>query len=273
MKILIAVGKTTRLKTVIRFGLFVQQMTAGTLSLLVVVKKEKARMKAEALLAQANQYLEAAESPITGHIRVGQLPEEIEREVIDGQYDLVVMGEPSQSLPFPRIALIGKEDIVGYLTCPVLIAQGGVRPFHRVLVCEGGLEPLLLNRLADLLPLLLAQVEEWTVLHVMSQMAAGPGVAGWELRAEADELIQKHTPEGHLLEEGIAHLEQLNIRPEIKVRHGLVVREIASEVQSGDYDLVVIGAHPSTGWQRFLLDDLAHEIIDQIDRPLLVIKR
>jgi nucleotide-binding universal stress UspA family protein len=132
---------------------------------------------------------------------------------------------------------------------------------------------LLLNIVLDLLPSLLKQVDELTVLHVMSQIAAGPGVPGWELRAEAGELIQKHTPEGAWLQEGLARLEQLNVRPEAKVRHGLIVREILAEARSGDYDLVVIGAHPAKGWQRYLLDDLAREIIAQVDRPVLVIKR
>jgi nucleotide-binding universal stress UspA family protein len=114
-------------------------------------------------------------------------------------------------------------------------------------------------------------VDELTVLHVMSQIAAAPGIPGWELRADAQELIHKHTPEGSLLESDLARLAQLNVRLAAKVRHGLVVREILAESRSGDYDLVVIGAHQGKGWERYLLDDLAHEIISFADRPLLVV--
>jgi nucleotide-binding universal stress UspA family protein len=56
------------------------------------------------------------------------------------------------------------------------------------------------------------------------------------------------------------------------VRHGLVVEEILAEAQCGDYDLVVIGAHRGEGWRRILLDDLAHEIINYVDRPILVVR-
>jgi nucleotide-binding universal stress UspA family protein len=56
------------------------------------------------------------------------------------------------------------------------------------------------------------------------------------------------------------------------VRHGLVVDEILAEAQRGDYDLVVIGAYRSEGWQRILLDDQAHKIIVQLDRPVLVVR-
>jgi nucleotide-binding universal stress UspA family protein len=129
----------------------------------------------------------------------------------------------------------------------------------------------LLNRLINQLSPLLKKVDKLTALHVMSQIAAAPGVRGWELRASANELIEKHTVEGSLLEADLVRLAKLNVRLEAKVRHGLVVREILDEMQSGDYDLVVIGAHQGRGWERFLLDDLAHELISQADRPLLVV--
>jgi nucleotide-binding universal stress UspA family protein len=56
------------------------------------------------------------------------------------------------------------------------------------------------------------------------------------------------------------------------VRHGLVVDEILAEAQSGDYDLVAIGAYRGEFWQRILLDDQAHRILVQLDRPVLVVR-
>ena len=38
------------------------------------------------------------------------------------------------------------------------------------------------------------------------------------------------------------------------------------------YDLVVIGAHRDEGWQSLLLDDLSHQIITNVHRPILVIR-
>ncbi|KPK03289.1 MAG: universal stress protein UspA, partial [Anaerolineae bacterium SG8_19] len=38
-----------------------------------------------------------------------------------------------------------------------------------------------------------------------------------------------------------------------------------------DCDLLVIGAHRQAGWQRFLLDDLTHQIVVRADRPVLVV--
>ena len=64
----------------------------------------------------------------------------------------------------------------------------------------------------------------------------------------------------------------MGLRARAKVRHGLVVEEILEEVQSEDYDLVVIGAYRGQGWQRILLDDLAHRIVVELDRPVLVVR-
>jgi nucleotide-binding universal stress UspA family protein len=56
------------------------------------------------------------------------------------------------------------------------------------------------------------------------------------------------------------------------VRHGLVVEEILDEAHAGNYDLVVIGAHHYEGWTSFLLDNLARQIITQMDRPVLLVR-
>jgi nucleotide-binding universal stress UspA family protein len=44
-----------------------------------------------------------------------------------------------------------------------------------------------------------------------------------------------------------------------------------AETRSGDYDLIVIGIQRQK-WQHFLLDDLTHQIIEQVDRPVLILK-
>ncbi len=71
---------------------------------------------------------------------------------------------------------------------------------------------------------------------------------------------------------GFRSLEEFNPRPYAKVRYGLGVGEIREEARTGDYKLVVIGASRCEGWQRILLDDLAHRIISQVDRPILVVR-
>lgn len=113
--------------------------------------------------------------------------------------------------------------------------------------------------------------QEMTLLHVMSQMVAAPGVPGWELRAEAAELMERHTREGKLLQQDLAALQGVIPHIQPRVRHGLVVDEIVAEADEGDYDLVVIGAHQGEGWARLLLDDITSQIMSQTDRSVLVV--
>jgi nucleotide-binding universal stress UspA family protein len=274
MHILIATGGAAHSDVAVRFGGLIHQTTGGTLTLITVIKHETERAQAEAILVRSKT-LVTVKSKIQTHIRVGKPAEEIISEAKSEGYDLIRVGERAQHGLARQLLAPAAKRVIAHMPCPVLIARGQPRPLRRVLVCEGGRNPSLLNRLLDRLSLLLKHVDELTVLHVMSQMAAAPGVPGWELRADAKELMQKHTPEGSLLEDDLARLEQLNVRLEAKVRHGLVVKEILAEARSGEYDMVVIGshqgAHQGKGWERYLLDNLAQEIISYADRPLLVI--
>jgi nucleotide-binding universal stress UspA family protein len=170
----------------------------------------------------------------------------------------------------------------------VIVAKGKVGPIQRILLCDSGAQgplagfqnagetervvPSLLARFTAQLADMLVGEEEITVLHVMSQISAGPGVRGTQLRADVQSLIEEHAPEGELLRQDVQILEQPGVRVRPQVRHGLVVDEILAEAAAGDYDLVVIGAHRGAGWQRILLDDLAHKILMQLDRPVLVIR-
>ena len=172
-----------------------------------------------------------------------------------------------------RIRGLVTQKVVARVALPVLIANLEARPLHRVLVCDSGAQsPSLLQLFRARLPELLATMTDVTVLHVMSQISAAPGVKGEDLQATAEQLIQSHTPEGALLGQDLAYLDALNLHTRAIVRHGLVVDEIAAEARSDAYDLVVIGAHRDEGLSRFLLDDLAHELVLDVERAILVVR-
>lgn len=179
--------------------------------------------------------------------------------------------------------------VVEHAPCPVIVAKGKTRPIQRILLCDSGAGgpladlvpgssqdvpagPPLLTRFTAQLADLLKGEEEITVLHVMSQISAGPGVRDKQLWASVEELIEEHAPEGELFVQDIQALGQPGIHARPKVRHGLVVDEVLEEAHSGDYDLVVIGAHRGEGWQRILLDNLAHRLVVQLDRSVLVVR-
>ncbi len=270
MQILVATGGAPHSDAAVRLGGYLGEATGGLVTLLTVINSETGRFQGEAILERAATLLPAS-IQVETKLRLGQPAEEIVREARETDPDLLLLGERVHHGLAKRILAPTAQRVLERMPCPVLIARGQSRPPKRVLVCEGGRDPSLLQRLLAQRASVLTAAETVTILHVMSQMAAGPGVAGWELRAEAEELMEEDTPEGRLLEEDLERLSQMHVELEAKVRHGLVVKEILKEARSGDYDLLVIGAHQGKRWERFLLDDLAQEIVDDVDRPVLVV--
>lgn len=274
MRILMATGGSAHSEVALRLGAQIASHVHEPPTILTVIKREEDRPKAEAILARSVALVRPLVPEVRTKVRVGHPAEEIVREAEEGEYDLVVVGERQHHGLVTRFILGSTaERVVEHAPCPVVVAKGSVREIHRILLCDSGAEaPSLLSRFTAQLTSLLEGEEEVTVLHVMSQISATPEAQERDLKADAEELIRNHTPEGELLEKDLQVLNLPNVRARPKVRHGLVVDEILAEAAEGDYDLVVIGAHRGEGWRRVLLDDLAHEIIVRLHRPVLVVR-
>ena len=273
----------------LRFGAEIALRAGKLPTVLTVIKHERDRPQGDVVLARARGILEMQGLKVWTKLRIGHPAAEIVREAEESGHGLVIVGD-SQDHNLVTRFLQGSTAVrvVEHAPCPVIVAKGRANPIRRILLCDSGAEgtlvrlppaalgagragPSVLGRFTAQLAGLLKGVEEVTILHVMSQMSAGPGVEGKPLRANAEELIENTTPEGKLLEHDIETLERLGVHARAEVRHGLVVDEILNEAQKGNHDLVVIGAYRGEGWQRILLDDLAHKIIVQLDRPVLVV--
>lgn len=275
MRLLITTGGSPHSETALRLAthLLHERPIAEKPTILTVIKQEADRSQANIILAQAGELWEPRVSGVQTKVRIGRRAEEIIREAQEGHYDLVIMGKRPAHRLITRFLGSTATRVMEKAPCPVIIVKGEPAPVHRILLCDSGAQsPSLLSRFSRELAELFAGEMEIIVLHVMSQISAGPGVTGKQLRASADELIQEHAPEGELLVQDIQTLQRANVQAYAKVRHGLVVDEILEEARSGDYDLVVIGTYRREGWWRFLLENLARQIIAQIDRPVLVLR-
>lgn len=272
MRVLVATGGAAHSELAVRLAAEIAVLFGAKLTALTVVKHKEDEEDGKKILSRASDLLKKVTSEVKTKIRVGSPAEEIVAEINQGKYNLVIMGERATHSLLTRLIGPTAQHVIEESPCPVLIAKQKIGPLHRILLCDSGAQtPTLLQRFATRLPKLLTAESQVTVLHVMSQITAYPGVPGTQLRAEAEELIQAHTPEGEILEQDIQVLERLGIHPLAKVRHGLVVDEILDEAQGGDYDLIVIGAHRYEGWPSILLDDLARQIVWKADRPILVV--
>ena len=276
MKILMATGGSPHSEAALGFGSCILHSCRSekAVTVLTVIKRETDYAQANLILTHARQFLATVSQTVQTKVRVGHPAEEIIREAEEGGYELLIVGEREQHKFMTRFLLGSTASrVVEHAPCPVIVAKGQIGTIHRLLLCDSDVDnPSLLNRFIGQLAALIRGDETITILHVMSQIGAGPGVAGAQLRAEADKLMAEHTPEGKLLERDVQILEELGVHPRPKVRHGLVVDEILAEAREGNYNLVVIGANPGQGWRRILLDDLAHQIIVKMDRPILVVR-
>ena len=269
MRVLIATGGAPHSNTAVRLGGRFAAALAGTVTLLAVVKHDSDRPKGAAIVQQAQTLMPAELTAVTAKVRCGQPAEEIVAEARAGAYNLVVLGSKPEHPLFTRLLGSVAYRVITQVDCPVLVGKAEPAAFQNILICESGREPSLLERLTVQLPTLLTSEKKITVLHVMSQMIAAPGVPEWELHASAAELMGEHTPEGEILEHDVMLLDHIPANSQAKIRHGLVVDEIVAEANSGAYDLVIMGTHLGAGWERLLLDDVSQAVVAQVKGAIL----
>jgi nucleotide-binding universal stress UspA family protein len=271
MRLLLCTDGSTNGQSALRFGGYLAHSSTEPVTLLGVVERPRDRAAIGSALDEGRRLLPAH---VSTHVKIrqGHAAEEILDEIIFGAYDLVAVGALGKRGVTRFMLGSTAERVARYAAVPVLIIQGVREGISRVLICTAAGEPGLTSvslggRVASLVG------AQTTVLHVMSQVAAAPGIPPSSLEhleATADVLIAQHTLEGLHLEQALAILQSQGVNADARVRHGLVVDEILAEVCEGDYDLVVVGAHPNVGVMRFLLDDIAHQIISHTERPVLV---
>lgn len=274
MRILIATGGSGHSDLAVQLGNAFTEAVGGEAVILHVVREKSDKEHGEGLLKRARRLWAPHQLTPEVKMHVGEPAAEIVREAREGNYRLIVIGERIHHRILSRLLSPTGERVIAQAPCPVLVAKGLTREFQNILVCDSGsAEQPLIGRFTSALPELLTPETEVTVLHVMSQMGAAPGVRAWQLRADADSLIRAQTPEGELLVHDLELLERSPAHSEAKVRHGRVVDEILAEAESDTYDLVVIGTHRMQGWQRLLLDDIARQVIHDVQRPILIIQQ
>lgn len=271
MKVLIATGGSPHSTRAVCFGAELAAHLDQPPTLLMVVRRAQDAPRAEVILNQAASNFHNGVVPRL-RVRVGQPAAEIIAEAREGGYDLIIVGERQNHTLKARLLGSTALHVVEHAACPVIIAKGDIRPIRRILMCDSGARPSILSRFTAQLAQTLRGQEEITVLHVMSQIPAWPGVPDEQLEAPAEELIRQGTPEGEWLAADLQALSLPGVVARPKVRHGAVVEEILAETEENDYDLVVIGAHRGQGWERVLLEDIAREIITQVDRSVAVVR-
>ncbi len=276
LEILVATRNVTYSDLALRMAVQLAGQLDARLTVLSVSRADDDRAESEAAQAEAIARIAPTlrEGSYRSLLRIGHPAEEILDELDSGDYALAVLGEREHQRRLTRL-VIGStaERVIEHSPCAVAVAKGRVGEARNLLLCDSGVsEAPLVEVLADQLPALLRSASSVTVLHVMSQMSAGPAVNAVGLDSDAESLLSGQQPEGQVLARDVDRLAREGVRPKVVVRHGLVVGEVLAETARSGADLVVIGAHRGDGWRRVLLGDLAREIFRGLNCPVLVMR-
>ena len=272
MKILLCTDGSADATRAARFGLRLARRGVDALQVLGVIEDDEdaERLIRSALTALETELL-ASGVAFETNMRRGHAAEQILDEAAEWQADLIVIGQLGRH-GLTRFIMGGTATrIVQYARCSVLLVKGRRATLQRILVCTAGGEPGL--RDVEVAGRLAAQTQATvTVLHVMSQVALTEKNYWPELEAPAEDLIARHTREGVHLAAALHTLNSVGVSGAARVRHGLVVDEIAAEARDGNYDLLVIGAHLARGLARWLLDDVTAHVLEETQIPILVVR-
>jgi nucleotide-binding universal stress UspA family protein len=183
-------------------------------------------------------------------------------------YDLVVFGEPDQSL-IERL-LSGPADLKASELVPtsVLIARRPRWPLKRMLLITRGYET---DNVAVDWAIRLAQPcsAAITVLAVAPDMPImcnqalrrPSGLANW---------LASDTPFGRQMCHIAQRLVNWDTEGTLHFRQGSPDWQIQCEVTGGSYDLIVIAADPSCWWTRRLLGELVTPLLRSAYQPVLI---
>jgi nucleotide-binding universal stress UspA family protein len=210
-------------------------------------------------------------APALRHVNRAEAPDAaLLNEAAAGDYDLAVFG-PMRERWSRWMRLRPRSSLSAQLPISSLLVRGSAQQIQRVLICAGGDTSVIADaRLTARLARRTGATA--TVLHVLSQMPLVFGVRSPRERVTeafaatgSSEIVNMNTAIDTLRDGGVI--------AEIKVRIGLVIDEIVAELQQGQYDLLVIGAHRSqTVVERLLFEDVTKDILGQSPIPVLVVK-
>ncbi|TAH48833.1 MAG: ATP-binding cassette domain-containing protein [Chloroflexota bacterium] len=247
MRLAIGLDEHTNAEVLLNYSALLARITNGPLTVIAVAED---RADAAQLSKYARDNLMAHTGEVNYHIRAGRSPEELVRDLKQGAYDLLVLAEPRKIAPRAETNL---RELVRRSPLPVLIVKGEHASIRRILFCTAGGEPGKRDIIFG------------------GRIARRAGAATTLLYVDAATVRAARPWITNHLEEGALTLRNQGIQVGVKERHGVIIEEILQEIQQGEHDLVVIGRHLETAQTRFAQTDLASEILQRAECPVLIV--
>ncbi len=278
LRVLVCSDGSEKSADAVRFGLLLAKAMEGPLTLLGVAPDDELERglsaRLAALVPQGERGTAMAGGAFSVRTRRGDAAREIIHELEERPYDLAVLGSVGEG----GAQEVGSTAaaVAQRLNVPVLIVPAGApkrTAIARILICTAAGEPGKADiefggRIAR------RAGAEVTILHVRTDGLAPPPPVGAPAPAPAPELAGQDLEPATVthLEKGLRTLGRFAVAGQVKIRHGPVVQEIFDEADSGDYDLLVIGAHVAEARGRGVLpNDVAHAVVTEARRPVVMV--
>lgn len=184
-------------------------------------------------------------------------------------YNLVIFGEPGQSLIGRLVGGSAGCKAAEQLPASVLIARSPRWPLRKILLVTRGQG---YDNVAVDWIIRLAQPSE----AIVTVLAVQPPMSGADSRALAggglSDWLATDTPLGEQLSRITRQLVNWEIEGKLHFRQGLPDWQVKTEIDEGNYDLVVLAADPEDWWIRRVVGRLVGPLLGWIDRPVLIAK-
>jgi nucleotide-binding universal stress UspA family protein len=269
MKILICSDGRPAAENAIRLaGLLARPLQAKT-TLLGIIEVSADEQALCAALDKQAESLRASNAAVELIVRGGEPIHEIVHQTSTAKYDLVVIGSRRTRSTGLYWRSEKTYEVIKAIAPPVLVAIGESKRLQRFLVCTGGKK--FIEQAVQLTGTLAAAVgASVTLLHVMAEP---PAIYADLMRLEEDvgQLLESKSELGTNLRRQKRDLENLGVRAEVRVRHGIVIDQVFAEAEDGNYDLIVTGSSQARGMLRhYIMGDLTRSILNHASCPVLV---
>lgn len=269
MKILICSDGTAAADNAIALGkLLASPLQAETTLLGIAEKSEDEKPLREALEKQANA-LGGSGAPMQRIVQYGEPVRQIVDLTAKTEFDLVIIGARWTGATGQYWRSVKTYDVIKSIAPPVLVAIGESDQLRRILVCTGGKE--FAEQAVQLSGKIAAAVgASVTLLHVMAEP---PGIYAdlISLEEDVDRLLESKSELALNLSQQKKQLEQLGVKAEVRLRHGIVIDQVFEEAGTGGYDLIVTGTSRARGLLgHYIMGDLTRSIVNRAVCPVLV---
>jgi nucleotide-binding universal stress UspA family protein len=192
------------------------------------------------------------------------------REVERAGYDLVVWGEPEQSLGRQLLSGPAYCQAIERVPTSLLMVRRPRLPLGRLLLIVRGRE---IDSVAVDWTVRLAQPSGASVT-VLAVVPPVPAMYDRFTRMQVglDALLTTDTVLGRQMRQVARCLVDWEVEGTLRLRQGLPDGQIQCEVAEGDYDLIALATKSHDRWRRWLMGDQVLSLLRWADRPVLVAK-